>query len=696
MDTAVQIEPGDEVRTLAEGTVDFSGRLLGAGLPPLTADGEDATTPTDYPFPGLRKNSLVCLIADSAGNVTAFQGGIDQTFRPGSGGQLSLTVNDVTPADNTGSWNVVVERTTPDAPTATRSFGPFMVGRSVVDTGTDVTPDDEVRITGTGTVNFGGFLGIGAPVLTADGEDVPTPADYPAPDLRKNSLICQVSGATYQGGVDRTFRPAANGRLLLLPNDATPADNLGAWSVTVTLTRLGFPLQAVTRHGPFTVVSGQVSTGVRVDPGDEVRTISRGVVDFGAVLGIGAPILSADGEDAPTPADYPAPHLRKNSLVVEIDERRHQGGIDRTVRAQVAGEIVLFPNDRTPEDNSRGWVVVLEVLRTALLPGPMAPSPLRIIGMEVVQAIQRADTSVRLVSGKRTVVRVFVEAGAAPQPGVRGTLAVVDASGTAIGAGSPLTPSIVAQPDGRASRSNFTHSVNFELPLVGLDGIVRLDAHLEVVGGGRAADATRTVAFQSRPPQPIQPILLTDGGLAPTMDDFITTLNAGRKRWPAAEAGFVLNPTALTGTVTENLTQDGGWDALLGRVAGMMLLGPTALRVALVPDRTDYANNGIGRSGGIPGPPAFVGKRLFGATFAHELAHVYGVGHAPCPPPGANGAPANVDSRLPAGTETEGVDVEAAAIVEAGRSELMTYCGDQARWVSIALWDMLFDRGPVT
>ena len=76
------------------------------------------------------------------------------------------------------------------------------------------------------------------------------------------------------------------------------------------------PVVQTSSHGPFTVVGGEVRSNVFVDVGDVITTTSTGKVDFGgAVVGIGAPILDADGDYYATPASYPAPKLTKNSLI---------------------------------------------------------------------------------------------------------------------------------------------------------------------------------------------------------------------------------------------------------------------------------------------------------------------------------------------------------------------------------------------
>jgi hypothetical protein len=121
-----------------------------------------------------------------------------------------------------------------------------------------------------------------------------------------------------------------------------------------------------------------------------------------------------------------------------------------------------------------------------------------------------------------------------------------------------------------------------------------------------------------------------------------------------------------------------------------------------------YAVNGMGiaRVGGVA--PAFMSQAVLTGTFAHELGHCHGLGHAPCPPPpGTPGTgdcsdpPDGIDARLPGRTDDVGVDVPAGTVIPAGRGELMSYCGDLSRcpgatrWPSIATWDLLWGTGPI-
>ncbi len=114
---------------------------------------------------------------------------------------------------------------------------PFTVSSGAVATGITVPAGATVHVTATGSVNFGGaVLGMGAPVLGPNGDDWATPADYPASQLRKNSLVCKIGDALYQCGFSATLRPNHGGELILLPNDKTPLDNSGEWTVLVTVT----------------------------------------------------------------------------------------------------------------------------------------------------------------------------------------------------------------------------------------------------------------------------------------------------------------------------------------------------------------------------------------------------------------------------------------------------------------------------
>jgi hypothetical protein len=185
-----------------------------------------------------------------------------------------------------------------------------------------------------------------------------------------------------------------------------------------------------------------------------LHVVATGWVSFARVRGR---TFSADGDDWSTPPDFPAPNCRKHSLILKFGGGPWlQGGTDKTidVPSGESGEVIFRTNDHDAWlwDNDGEWQVGLTLTRPDPPPPlPRPPTPtLAITDIEVVQAIQRAGNSVRLVQGKRTLVRVFVDsglrsgeiAGAGPNewPGVTGSLTVSDLAGNAIATLQPIDP----------------------------------------------------------------------------------------------------------------------------------------------------------------------------------------------------------------------------------------------------------------
>ncbi len=346
---------------------------------------------------------------------------------------------------------------------------------------------------------------------------------------------------------------------------------------------------------------------------------------------------------------------------------------------------------------------------------------LTVTAIEVVQAIQRADNSVRLVAGKATVVRVFVASGLTGgfdygpgpdiQPGVGGTLVAFPASaGRGFDAGEPLPPgSLDAQPAAAIARGTRTHSLNFELPLAACTGKVRLDVRVAVkdheldIGGPFVATGTTTVTFHDQPTQVVEPYLIVDvvnGVQAPSVAQYNASLQEARKRFPIAETGFFVTmpPTPFSTGSARDLVTGVGWSSLLNALATLAFVHTGAIRTGLVPQdpgnlRGPYALNGMAFPRFGLTMPAMLAQAGLQGTFAHEMGHTFSVNHAPC----CTTFWDNIDGRLPGRTEDVGFDVPANTVIPAGRGELMSYCGDTSlcsgptRWPSIALWDILFD-----
>jgi hypothetical protein len=363
------------------------------------------------------------------------------------------------------------------------------------------------------------------------------------------------------------------------------------------------------------------------------------------------------------------------------------------------------------------------------------PPVLAVTAIEVVQTIQRANNSVRLVAGKRTLVRVFVgsgitngfDKGAGPnvQPSVTGDVVLVGPGGVT-GAVPPLNPGgvLAAQPAGYwpLNRANAAHSLNFEPPLSVLSGKVTITARVWVTGhendagGPWRASRSTSVIFLSQPTQELLPILINDMQRAlpaPSLTQFNFSLQGARTRYPIAQSGFLVNPPLGDTTQPyEDLGSPIGWGLLLARIGTMIFIFPSTpvggIRCGLVPPEPTpppatptYALGGL--APGLPSVPSLLAQAapppftsflapFAQATFAHELAHNLGLEHAPCP--SGYGAPGNIDPRLPGWSDDVGADVPLRAVIATGASELMSYC-DEPRWPSIATYDILFDSLPI-
>jgi hypothetical protein len=375
-------------------------------------------------------------------------------------------------------------------------------------------------------------------------------------------------------------------------------------------------------------------------------------------------------------------------------------------------------------------------------------------GIEVVQTIQRSGNSVRLVAGKRTMVRIFVDSGitngfnngAGPnlQPNVTGQVTIFPrGSNWGFDAGLPVNPGNVldAQPFANFNRNLATHSLNFELPFDQLFGTVDIQARVWVTGhendngGPWKANSRTTVYFENQPNQEVLPILIADpllGLAAPTLAQYNTALQGARTRYPIAENGFIINPSIMFTTLGAGigpypLTSVLGWQVLLLDLSTMIFLFPTTpvggIRTALVPNDGRYADlNGLGAPRILVSVPAFIsraptatgnGLEPLASTFAHEMGHAFGIFHALCPPPcpsSVNPAdaipPDLLDPRLPPATEDVGVDVPSRFIIRMGQGELMSYCGDRSRcaggvpigpprWPSIVFYDIISNSLPI-
>jgi hypothetical protein len=165
------------------------------------------------------------------------------------------------------------------------------------------------------------------------------------------------SEARESGTADRRLL-ALVGILVLMVGGCSSSEPAPPDQPTASASAQGEPPSGEIHLGPFGISNNVISTDLLIHAGWIVRTSSYGSIDFGgAVAGIGAPKLDADGDSSPTPPNYPAPELRKNSLICKVGSLWYQCGTNASFRPFDTGTLTLQPNDAQLEDNSRGWTV---------------------------------------------------------------------------------------------------------------------------------------------------------------------------------------------------------------------------------------------------------------------------------------------------------------------------------------------------
>jgi len=318
--------------------------------------------------------------------------------------------------------------------------------------------------------------------------------------------------------------------------------------------------------GTFTVTGPIQRTYIQLRGGDVVRVRATGEVNFGGgLLGILAPVLPPDGDNHPTPSHYPAPRLRKNSLILGVHLHGggtvwHQGGRTASFTVGNVGPMHarfwFGANDATPDDNSGGWAVSIEIER----PDSLSSSAiqLRVARIELVQSIQRIDNSVPLVAGKQTLVRVFVDSGrqaGSPRVGpLGGSLSVRWPDGrtdTASALNPPGGPTATVGHD----RNALDDSVNFVLPINTTPGEASVRVRTWVTGRadlpGSSAVGELTARFVPGPSLAILPLLISVPSRslpAPSEAQARRVLGAVEQRLPYAAGQFrVLPPVRVTG-----------------------------------------------------------------------------------------------------------------------------------------------------
>jgi hypothetical protein len=337
--------------------------------------------------------------------------------------------------------------------------------------------------------------------------------------------------------------------------------------------------------------------------------------------------------------------------------------------------------------------------------------------IEVVQAIQKPDNSVRLVAAQRTIVRVFINSGITDGfnygdgPGVAEvevTLVAENLDTGAVTFCSRWGGAIYARPTPQ-SRDNLFRSWNHEVPLAACSGRVRFKAIARSLPfhprapRAQSPESTVDVAFIDVPVQQVMPFLVKDPSSSeptPTMTDFLASLEMMSYIVPIPWSKYLVNPPASVALgPSESLKISKlNWVTLWWRVATTIFLFPSSpvsgLRVGIVPRDSLYPNGGTGLTRTGPITPTFIAQSRAPRLWAHELAHAYGIDHVRnTDPADPTPDPPWYDPRLPLTISDPGLDIGARELFPSGTNELMSYA--QRKWLSVEHWDIVLDRIPV-
>jgi hypothetical protein len=351
--------------------------------------------------------------------------------------------------------------------------------------------------------------------------------------------------------------------------------------------------------------------------------------------------------------------------------------------------------------------------------------------LEVTQALQNTAHTVRLVGGRTTGVRAYLTSGLGGfsytgTPGevanVTGTLHV-ERGGVIVASIPAAAPITVGATFADSDRSATAHALMFVVPGALMDGDVTMRVVAKVAGlpgfgtdtpgtsGSRVVQAKRAgtlivVPLRMSLSNPAHPMP------EPSMPAWQASAVGTQDRYPLGDtdmwvavpaAGDVLNTNHYLGIRADGKTT--GWEDALDDLDDYAdRYNDFNFIFACVVPAGNFALNGIAHAANDRPWPLENDRRCFlaqsglRATFAHEMAHTLGVGHAPCGDPGKK-FPTGIDPNLPGATEpgVVGWRPSDGRLIPPRWSELMSYCtppsGDRDdRWPSVALWNILLDQ----
>ncbi|NLD68525.1 MAG: hypothetical protein GX644_06880, partial [Limnobacter sp.] len=378
-------------------------------------------------------------------------------------------------------------------------------------------------------------------------------------------------------------------------------------------------------------------------------------------------------------------------------------------------------------DDHYGGLIEFTVIADLVAVAPPLPGTSRgdliVVDAEITQAIQHfrsdrhldaanvfPDNSIRLVAGKATVVRLYVDydasSGLAPITSLSGELVVTAAGATTtIGASRPIAP----RRDASIDRGQRDHTLNFLIPESLCQGTIDFVARAFDASDRSqfSADFARTLVFETMPDLAIMAVAINYTGDdvidpaqvgAPTPADFTALFGLTEALYPIPQV-----------VISNFVTMDYDADVKSDINDGCDKLGDLKDAVAdLRGDSDDIVyglfNAGLdtGSVGGCGGGGVAVGRIGAQGTAAHEIGHALGRKHAPCDNVTRCAQPKNTDGDYPryAGFDSDsigeyGFDMRPAfgqVLSPSTAHDMMGYSG--GRWISPYTYKALMARIP--
>ncbi|POM25368.1 hypothetical protein BTM25_40120 [Actinomadura rubteroloni] len=365
--------------------------------------------------------------------------------------------------------------------------------------------------------------------------------------------------------------------------------------------------------------------------------------------------------------------------------------------AETLGSLRYGPTQT--DETHNGYLVTLSA---EVLP-PDATPDLQITGVEVTQVVQAfdmqeiPDNGLPLIAGKATLVRAYIDSGIEPDEsggtvaGVGGTLTMNDGAFTA----APVE-TITARPIAQVDRGDIHQTLNFQIPAASVVAGKATFVVQATVGTNVSNPFRLEVEFIPTDVLNIFIMRVAVGTIAaPTARQYLETINTLPRRYPIADdtSASILFWTVNGGrplSVNYDLSKENGQNQLLDDLHDTYedYASRESQRLYAMVDATVP----LGKIAGVARPDQHVGfgAQNLRATCAHELGHLYGLGHAPC------GGPSDVDGdyRPTDGSIGQvGVDPRGTTptAFRATTGDLMSYCGGEGRWLGYYHWRKLWE-----